>query len=383
MQAQENATFRNTVILIVGLFVVWELAYLVVGDVALRSPWQTTQFLGKLMQTDLFWLHLADSLKAFAVALVIAVVLGLLIGFALGLHRLSGEAMEPMLVALYSIPKITLYPIILLAFGIGISAKIAFGAIHGIIPVALFTLNAVRTTRPILIKTGRVMKLSPVVMVREILFPAAVPEIFTGIRVGFSLTLIGTVLGEMFAAQRGLGYLLMSAISLYNVDLIMAVTFLLVVLAAAVNTVLLVIDRRLHTARLSIFLFELVPFPQIERVGEALQRHLLLAIREGALFAGSESTQAMQALLHCLGHASDEDVRISDLGKSHVEKLGRRQPRRRRRLENRGAVPGTFERIADPEIVLRRLQAGHENPVDPETRNRSARLIAASRPSAP
>jgi NitT/TauT family transport system permease protein len=246
MQPQENATFRNMVILIAGLFVFWELAYLVVGDVALRSPWQTIQFLGKLMQTDLFWLHLADSLKAFAVALVIAVVLGLLIGFALGLHRLSGEAMEPMLVALYSIPKITLYPIILLAFGIGISAKIAFGAIHGIIPVALFTLSAVRTTRPILIKTGRVLKLSPAVMVREILFPAAVPEIFTGIRVGFSLTLIGTVLGEMFAAQRGLGYLLMSAISLYNVDLIMSVTFLLVVLAAAVNMVLLVIDRRLH-----------------------------------------------------------------------------------------------------------------------------------------
>jgi NitT/TauT family transport system permease protein len=246
MRPQENTTFRNTVILIVGLFLVWELAYLVVGNVALRSPWQTVKFLGDLMRTDLFWLHLADSLKAFAVALTIAIVLGLLIGFALGLHRLSGEAMEPMLVALYSIPKITLYPIILLAFGIGISAKIAFGTIHGIVPVALFTLNAVRTTRPILIKTGRVLKLSPAGMVREILFPAAVPEIFTGIRVGFSLTLIGTVLGEMFAAQRGLGYMLMSAISLYNVDLIMSVTFLLIVLAASVNMALLVIDRRLH-----------------------------------------------------------------------------------------------------------------------------------------
>ena len=248
MQGQASATFRNTAILIVGLLLVWELAYLVVGEVALRSPWQTIQFLYKLMQTDLFWLHLANSLKAFGVALAIAVALGLLIGFALGLHRLSGDAMEPMLVALYSIPKITLYPIILLAFGIGISAKIAFGAIHGIIPVALFTLGAVRTIKPILIKTGRVLKLGPIVMVREILFPAAVPEIFTGIRVGFSLTLIGTVLGEMFAAQRGLGYLLMSAISLYNIDLIMAVTFLLVLLAATVNTLLLVIDRRLHHA---------------------------------------------------------------------------------------------------------------------------------------
>lgn len=246
MHGHERKPLRNTIILIVGMLAVWELAYLIVGDVALRSPWQTVAFLGTLMQTDLFWLHLRDSLEAFGVALAIAILLGLLIGFALALHRLSGDAMEPMLVALYSIPKITLYPIILLFFGLGLSAKIAFGAIHGIIPVALFTLNAVRTIKPILIKTGHVMKLSPTTMVRTILFPAAVPEIFTGIRVGFSLTLIGTVLGEMFAAQHGLGYLLMNAMSLYNVDLIMAVTFLLVVFAAVVNIVLLVIDRRLH-----------------------------------------------------------------------------------------------------------------------------------------
>jgi NitT/TauT family transport system permease protein len=242
MQSEALVPFRNTVILIAGLFLFWELAYLIVGEVALRSPWETIQFLGKLMRTDDFWLHLADSLKALA----IAVALGLLIGFALGLHRLSGDAMEPMLVALYSIPKITLYPIILLAFGIGISAKIAFGAIHGIIPIALFTLGAVRNIKPILIKTGRVLKLSPAVMASAILFPAAVPEIFTGLRVGFSLTLIGTVLGEMFAAQRGLGYLLMNAISLYNIDLIMSVTFLLVLFAASVNALLLAIDRRLH-----------------------------------------------------------------------------------------------------------------------------------------
>jgi len=236
----------NIAILIAGLFVFWELAYLIVGDLAMRSPWSTLHFTAKLMGTDLFWQHLAESMQAFVLALVIAVGLGLLIGFALALHKMSGDAMEPMLVALYSIPKITLYPIILLAFGLGMSAKVAFGAIHGIIPVAMFTLNAVRATRPIFVKTGRVFNLSPAEMVRTILFPAAVPEIFTGIRVGFSLTLIGTVLGEMFASQRGLGYLLMNAISLYNVDLIMAVTFLLCLFAAAVNTVLLVIDRRLH-----------------------------------------------------------------------------------------------------------------------------------------
>ncbi len=236
----------NIVILIAGLFLFWELAYRIVGDLAMRSPLYTLKFTWALMQTDLFWLHLSSTMQAFGAALAIAIGLGLLLGFVLALHKLSGDAMEPMLVALYSIPKVTLYPIILLVFGLGMEAKIAFGAIHGIIPVALFTLNAVRATRPILIKTGRVLKLSSSEMVRAILFPAAVPEIFTGIRVGFSLTLIGTVLGEMFAAQHGLGYLLMNAISLYNVELIMSVTFLLCVFAATVNTVLLVIDHRLH-----------------------------------------------------------------------------------------------------------------------------------------
>jgi len=243
---EDGKSLRNTIVLIVGLLVFWELMYLIIGDVAMRSPWQTMRYTVTFVQTELFWTHLPNTLQAFAVALAIAVVLGLLTGFALGLHRLSAEAMEPMLVALYSIPKITLYPIILLVFGLGMSAKIAFGAIHGIIPVALFTLNAVRSTKPILVKTGRVLKLSPLAMVRSILFPAAVPEIFTGLRVGFSLTLIGTVLGEMFAAQHGLGYLLMNAIGLYNVDVIMSVTFLLVVFAAGVNGVLLAIDRRLH-----------------------------------------------------------------------------------------------------------------------------------------
>jgi NitT/TauT family transport system permease protein len=242
----ERRSFRNTVVLIAGLLVFWELMYLLVGDVAMRSPWQTLLATAKLARTEEFWVHLQNTLHAFGLALAIAVVLGLLIGFALGLHRLSAEAMEPMLVALYSIPKITLYPIILLVFGLGMSAKVAFGAIHGIIPVALFTLGAVRSIKPILIKTGRVLKLDPPTMVRSILFPAAVPEIFTGLRVGFSLTLIGTVLGEMFAAQYGLGYLLMNAIGLYNVDVIMSVTFLLVVFAAGVNGILLAIDRRLH-----------------------------------------------------------------------------------------------------------------------------------------
>lgn len=237
---------RNALLLVVGLVLLWQVVYLWVGESALASPLQTVAYLAKLFASETFWPHLRDTMKAFVAAYALAVILGLGFGFWFGFRRFAGEVAEPMVVAIYSLPKVTLYPILLLAFGLGISAKIAFGTLHGVIPIILFTLSAVRNVRPILVKTGRVLKLPAWAMVRTILLPAALPEIFTGLRVGFSLTLIGTLLAEMFASQRGLGFLLMNGIGLHNVPQIMAVTLLVVVFAAGVSTILLIVDRRLH-----------------------------------------------------------------------------------------------------------------------------------------
>jgi NitT/TauT family transport system permease protein len=239
---------RNAAVLITGLLAVWQLLYWFAGEAAIEPPLATFRYTAHLVATEAFWPHVSETMRAFAAPLTIALAAGLLIGFWLGFYRLAGDVFEPMLMAVYSIPKITLYPIVLLAFGLGMPAKIAFGAIHGVVPVALFTINAVRNISPMLIKTGRALKLGGPQMVACILFPAALPEIFTGFRLGFSLTLIGTLLGEMFAAQRGLGFLLMTAIGLHNVDLIMAVTLLLVLFAASASTALLAIDRKLHRA---------------------------------------------------------------------------------------------------------------------------------------
>jgi len=212
----------------------------------MTAPGETFRYLAQLLTTETFWGHLRETTRAFSFALLLAVLPGLVIGFLLGAHRFSGEIFEPVLVSLYSIPKVTLYPIILLAFGLGLPAKIAFGAIHGIVPVAIFTMVAVRNLNPILLKSARVLHLTQSQLVGSVLLPATLPEIFTGIRVGFALTLIGTLLGEMFGSQRGLGYLLMTAIGLQNVQLIMAVTLLIVLFAASVSTLLIVVDHRLH-----------------------------------------------------------------------------------------------------------------------------------------
>jgi NitT/TauT family transport system permease protein len=235
-------------VLVAALLVIWQLLFWWTGESALASPLATFRYAGKLLASADFQPHLRDTLVAFAIAFALSVVLGLAGGFWLGYHRLSGDVLEPMIIAVYSIPKVTLYPILLLAFGLTLSAKVAFGVLHGVIPILLFTQAAVRNTRPILLKTGRVLRLTPAQMVRSILFPAALPEIFTGLRIGFALTLIGSLLAEMFASQRGLGYLLMTGIGLHNVEQIMAITLMVVVFAATISVVLLMIDRRLHRA---------------------------------------------------------------------------------------------------------------------------------------
>jgi NitT/TauT family transport system permease protein len=245
MNPPAGSMLRNTLTLAAAVLVCWQVLYWIVGAVALRSPLQTFVFTARFVATPQFAAHLAETGEAFGVALLIAVVSGLSVGFVLGASRFLNEVFEPLLVALYSIPKITLYPVLLLAFGLGMASKVAFGAIHGIIPVALFTITAVRNVKPVYVKTGRVMALGPLGMAVRIIFPAALPEIFAGLRIGFSLTLIGTLLGEMFASQRGLGFLLMNAIGLHNIDLIMALTLLLTLFAGTASVVLLAFNRRL------------------------------------------------------------------------------------------------------------------------------------------
>ena len=236
----------DTALLIVGLIALWQVGSMLLGREALPSPVATVNKLTGIMGDEDFPRHAWETGRAFGTALAIALLGGLAIGLLLGAHRLAGEVTEPILVALYSIPKITLYPVILLLFGLGISAKIAFGVIHGIIPVILFTMNAVRNIRGVYLRSARAMRLTMAQTAFTIIVPAALPEIVSGFRVGFALTLLGTLIGEMFASQRGIGYMLVKAMETGDTGTVMSLALLLVVLATAASAALLALDRRLR-----------------------------------------------------------------------------------------------------------------------------------------
>jgi NitT/TauT family transport system permease protein len=239
----------DAVLLLAFIVLAWQALYAAVGEVALTPPVATLENAGALLGSPIFWRHVGATAYAFSVSLTIGAVAGVAAGLALGFHRFSGLVAEPILTALYTLPKVTLYPLVLLVFGLGISAKVAFGVMHGVIPVILFTMNAVRNIDPVHLKTARALNLTPLQTARTILAPAVAPEIFTGLRVGFSLSLLGVIIGEMFASQRGLGFMIINGINTHDVPTMMAVILLIVVFAVTASTLLLAADRKLHRGR--------------------------------------------------------------------------------------------------------------------------------------
>lgn len=235
----------DTALLLLFMLACWQALHWLVAD-ALTSPAETMARAAALLASPTFWPHFLETARAFLYALVLAAGGGLAIGLLLGLNRTGAQVAEPILVSIYGLPKVTLYPLILLIFGLGLSAKVAFGAIHGIIPVAIFAMNAVRNLPPVYLRAARSMRLTRWQTLRRVVVPAAVPEIVSGLRIGFSVTLLGVLIGEMFASQRGLGYLIMNAIGLFDVPTMIAVLLILAVIAAVANAFLLSLDRRLH-----------------------------------------------------------------------------------------------------------------------------------------
>lgn len=243
-QSARRGAALDNLLLAAAALALWQGVYLYVGESAVASPVATARFLAEFLMTPGFWGHVGATMTAFGYALAISAVLGTVVGLVLGARRFAGDVAEPILAGLYAIPKITLYPMVLLIFGLGVGAKVAFGAIHGVLPIVIFTMGAVRNVSPVLLRAARAMRLSQAETIRTVLAPAILPELVTGLRVGASLTLLGVLIGEMFASQRGLGFLIVNGTSLHNVRLSTGMIVVVVAFALAANGLMLGLERR-------------------------------------------------------------------------------------------------------------------------------------------
>ncbi|HYZ44555.1 MAG TPA: ABC transporter permease subunit [Xanthobacteraceae bacterium] len=236
----------DTAVILIILLLAWQALHQLVGATALPGPLPTLVYLAKFVPSERFAENAWATLVCFFYALLLSYGIGLAFGVWMGIHRLSGAVGEPILISLYTLPKVTLYPVVLLIFGLSLSGRVTFGAMHGVLPVALLTMSAIRNIPPVYLKSARTLHLSGWQTIVTMLFPAALPEIVAGLRIGFTLTLLGVLLAEMFAAKQGLGSLIINAMQLMQAEEMLSVAVVLFAFAALANALLLWIEHRLH-----------------------------------------------------------------------------------------------------------------------------------------
>ena len=191
----------------------------------------------------------AVSLQEFAIGYVLAVVVGVLLGLGIGWYRRFSYAVDPFITFFYATPRIVLLPLLIIWFGIGIWSKIAVVFLGAFFAIVINTAAGVRNLDANLIKVARSFGATDLQLFRTIALPGSVPFVLTGLRLGIGHALVGVVVGELVAAQHGIGRLMAIAGSTFQSDKVFA--GLIIIASAGMLTTLLLqrLERRYEAWR--------------------------------------------------------------------------------------------------------------------------------------
>jgi len=183
-----------------------------------------------------FYANLGVTAAEVGAALVIGGTLGLATGILLGANRFLSQAFESLLLYLGPTPKIIFFPVMIMWFGVGAGSKIAMGALSCFFPIAISAAAGMREIDRVLIRVGQSFRAAPWQMVTKIYLPAMRAPIVNGVRLGLGVAVIGTLLAETKLSNRGLGYLVIQAYSLFDMPRMYALLIVLFVVAIAANS---------------------------------------------------------------------------------------------------------------------------------------------------
>ena len=177
-----------------------------------------------------FWVTLSEALLGFAIAGVTGIALGALIAQ----FRLLEQTFYPYLVALQTLPKIAIAPLIIVWFGFGISSKVIVAATVAFFPVLVNVIVGLKTIDAAKLDLMRSLRASRWQTFRLVTFPNALPFVFAGLDIAIVFSVLGAIVGEFVGAQRGLGNLILQ----FNFSLDIAGVFAVLILLSAMGVVL-------------------------------------------------------------------------------------------------------------------------------------------------
>lgn len=204
----------------IGLLIVWEiLIQLGFGDRRFVPPPSAiaVRFWAMCVSGELFG-HVGATVMRVVVGYFVGIVPAIAVGLAMAMWRPVRYAVDPLIAAIYPIPKIALMPLLLLAFGFGETSKIAVVTIAAFFPVVINTYTGAANIEKIYIDAARNFGASPATMFRRVVFFGSLPMIFAGLRVALGVSFIVIVAAEFVAAKQGIGQMIWSSWDLLQVD---------------------------------------------------------------------------------------------------------------------------------------------------------------------
>ena len=188
-----------------------------------------------LLSSGEYYFHLGVTAGEILVALAIGGVLGLIAGLLLGANRFLAAAFESYLYYLGPTPKIIFFPILIMWFGVGPGSKIAMGVLSAFFPIALSVAAGMREIDRVLIRVGKSFRASTWQMATKVYVPAMRHPIINGVRLGLGVALIATLLAETKLSNKGIGYLIIQAYTLFDMPRMYAMLIVLFVVAIGAN----------------------------------------------------------------------------------------------------------------------------------------------------
>jgi ABC-type nitrate/sulfonate/bicarbonate transport system permease component len=192
----------------------------------------------KLLLDPIFYRNLQVTTLETMLALAIGAGAGITTGIVLGANRFLMRAFEPYVYYLSPTPRIILFPVMIMWFGVGPASKIALGALSAFFAIALSTAAGMRQIDPILIRVGRSFRANIWQMAMKIYLPAMRVPILNGIRLGMGTAIITVLLGETKLSNQGLGYLIMQIYTRFDMPGLYALLITIFVIAGAVNALI-------------------------------------------------------------------------------------------------------------------------------------------------
>jgi NitT/TauT family transport system permease protein len=240
------------VLLLVIILGLWQLASgRWVDPFWISSPVRVIARLVDWIVSGTLWPHLFTTVLEAVTGFLVGASLSLVFGLALGMLPLVFKVLSPFLTAAYSLPKITLGPLLILYFGLGFEMKFVLSAIITFFIVFFTTVEAVRLADPELIAVVRIAGASRWQLTRTTLLPAALSGILSGMRLAVPYALQGAVFGEILASNIGLGYLLQKSAGTFDVTGVFSSLIIITALATAVNETISALERNTQRWRVS------------------------------------------------------------------------------------------------------------------------------------